>query len=275
MELSIITINYNNCKGLEETIHSVITQSYKDFEYIIIDGNSTDGSKNVIKKYEKFITKYISEPDNGIYNAMNKGVKQASRKYCLFLNSGDTLAFPDVMENLAKQTFTCDIITGNTILGNSNDIWEAPQTISLLTFYKGSLSHQSSLIKRSLLLQYPYDESKKIISDWKFCIETLIIHNCSFQKYDNIISRYDTTGISSTPSHFSEANREKEQSLQELLPPRIIQDYEKIINGETNFEKLMVRISHNKKYASLIYNLLYPITKLYCKILNKNLLNDL
>lgn len=275
MNLSIITINYNNCLGLEKTINSIISQTYKDFEYIVIDGDSTDGSKNIINKYKSHITTSISEPDSGIYNAMNKGVHYANREYCLFLNSGDVLAYPNVLENLAVMTSHEDIITGSTVFDDSEEVWISPEKVSLMTFLKGSLSHQSSLIKRSLLLKYPYDESKKIVSDWKFCIETLILHNCSYKRYEGIISKYDKTGISSNPSFFNKANYEKDLSLKELLPPRIIDDYKALLNGETKFEKLMVCISHNKQYANLIFNILYPITKLYCKIFHKSLLKGL
>lgn len=275
MKLSIITINYNNYQGLENTIQSLIHQTHKDFEYIVIDGNSIDGSKSILAKYKQFISVCISEPDLGIYNAMNKGVRYASREYCLFLNSGDTLAHSKVLEYLSFQNFTADVITGNTQINNSNTVWESPDRISLMTFYKGSLSHQSTLIRRELLLLYPYDETKKIISDWKFCIEALIVHNHSYEKYDKVISSYDTTGISSNPSYFKMADSEKKCALQELIPIRIVMDYQKLIEGDTAFEKLMIRISRNKQYSNLIYNIVYPITKLYCKIFHKNLLNGL
>ena len=91
MKFSIITINYNNCEGLRRTIESVVNQTCHDFEYIIIDGGSTDGSVDVIKQYADQIDYWVSEPDKGIYNAMNKGVAVAKGEYCLFLNSGDSL----------------------------------------------------------------------------------------------------------------------------------------------------------------------------------------
>ncbi len=89
MKLSIITINKNNAYGLRKTIQSVINQTYSNIEYIIIDGASTDGSIDVIKKFEDKIDWWASEPDTGIYNAMNKGIKIATGDYCQFLNSGD------------------------------------------------------------------------------------------------------------------------------------------------------------------------------------------
>lgn len=102
MKFSIITINLNNKIGLEKTIKSVISQTFKDYEFIIIDGNSTDGSKEVIEKYRSFISYSISEPDGGIYEAMNKGTSVSNGDYCNFLNSGDCYHDSTVLDHLSK-----------------------------------------------------------------------------------------------------------------------------------------------------------------------------
>ena len=273
--ISVITINLNNYWGLEKTINSVISQSCKDFEYIVIDGCSTDGSGDLLRRYKKDITIGIIEPDTGIYNAMNKGVLHARGEYCLFLNSGDTLADSKVMENLLKLDLKADVITGDTILIPGSKTWKAPHEVSLLTFMKGSLSHQSSLIRRSLLMRYPYDETNKIVSDWKFCIETLIMHGYSYAAVDMTISLYDKQGISSNPSFFAQADAEKRKSLSELIPERILCDYRSLIEGDTPYMKFMIRISRNKRYAQLVYSVLYFITKMYCSVFHKQLLKDL
>ena len=103
MKLSIITINFNNHDGLQKTINSVIAQTWKDFEWIIIDGGSTDGSKNLIEQYDKYITYWISESDKGIYNAMNKGIKIARGDYLQFLNSGDYFYNEKVIEKFCNR----------------------------------------------------------------------------------------------------------------------------------------------------------------------------
>lgn len=102
MKISVITVNYNNKKGLEATINSVISQKYLDFEFIIVDGNSNDGSKDIIYKKRNYITKWISEPDSGIYNAMNKGVKMSTGDYLIFMNSGDEFYDTQVLDKIAK-----------------------------------------------------------------------------------------------------------------------------------------------------------------------------
>ena len=262
---------------MERTVQSVVNQACSDLiEHIVIDGGSNDNSRNIIDTYRQHFAYWCSEKDRGIYPAMNKGIARASGDYVLFLNSGDLLADKDVLSRLAALPLEADVVSGHTILmGESRELWKSPCSVSLLFFMKGSLSHQSTLIKRSLLLKYPYDEAKKIISDWKFTIETLVVHNCSYQAVDVVVSHYDKTGISSNPAFFAQADREKNSALAEMVPPRILCDYRKLVEGDTPFMKLMVRISHNKKYAQLVYALLYPVTKLYCRIFRKQLLHGL
>jgi glycosyltransferase involved in cell wall biosynthesis len=109
-KLSIITINYNNVKGLEKTINSVVNQSYNDFEYIIIDGGSTDGSVDIIKKHENKIVFWVSEPDNGIYDALNKGVKHSNGEYLLFLNGDDCLIDDAILQKISYHLEFKDLI---------------------------------------------------------------------------------------------------------------------------------------------------------------------
>lgn len=114
MKLSIITINYNNRTGLERTLQSVENQNTRDFEHVIIDGASTDGSAEDIRKYaeNKPNVIWVSEPDSGIYNAMNKGAKLASGEYLLFLNSGDDLYSSHVVQDFNKSEINCDLVQG-------------------------------------------------------------------------------------------------------------------------------------------------------------------
>ena len=100
--ISIITVNYNNCQGLERTVNSVARQTYTDVEYIVVDGGSTDKSVDIIKQNENIISFWVSEKDNGIYNAMNKGVSFSHGEYLLFLNSGDYFADKEVLELLRQ-----------------------------------------------------------------------------------------------------------------------------------------------------------------------------
>lgn len=220
MRLSIITVNYNNPNGLRRTIESVVLQKNKDFEFIVIDGASTTGDYNIIREYEQYITYWVSEPDGGIYAAMNKGVRVATGDYCLFLNSGDTLYSENTIEEIYSINFSEDYIEGSTI--TINGLAKAFKRYSLSTYYYGGNNHhQASLISRTLLLSHPYDEKLKIASDLKFNVEVLVLNNCSYRPIDVIISNYEAGGRSSTID-----NREEIISVfNELIPPRILEDY--------------------------------------------------
>ena len=114
-QISIITINYNNASGLEKTIRSVVEQTYNEYEYIIIDGASSDKSKEVIQEYQRYIDFWCSEKDSGIYNAMNKGIQKASGEYLLFLNSGDVLNNSAVLADIHGFLSGEDFVYGDLV----------------------------------------------------------------------------------------------------------------------------------------------------------------
>lgn len=226
MKYSVITINYNNNIGLTHTIKSVVSQSYGDFEYIIIDGGSIDGSVDVIKDNANQIDYWITEKDRGIYHAMNKGVAQARGEYCIFLNSGDCFYNNDVLDGIAKLNVEEDILVGKIVSEKDNKyLFASPsRPISLYYLYSGTVPHQSSFIKTELLRLYPYDERLKIVSDWKFFVQTIVLHNCSIKYVNVIVARFDTSGVST--SNPDKMWKEKEMVLSDLFPSRILADYQ-------------------------------------------------
>ncbi|MBR6868962.1 MAG: glycosyltransferase [Bacteroidales bacterium] len=257
MNISIITVNRNNAPGLRKTIESVITQTTPPFEFIIIDGGSTDESVSIIQERAGSFTFWVSEPDDGIYNAMNKGTRMAHGEWCLFINSGDTFASPTVLEQIQNSGASADLICGNTILLDNPPRRETPPSeITLNYMFNNALCHQSVLIRRNLLEKYPYDESLKIVADRKFFLQTLIINNASYQTIDIDISNYDMTGISST----QKVTRELEYAsvLESMLPPRIRQDYGRQIvgslYGDTLYEKMFAEIGR-RNWRTPIYHL--------------------
>lgn len=225
MKLSIITINFNDAQGLEKTIQSVINQTYKNFEYIVIDGASTDGSVDVIKKYSDRLTQWVSEPDTGIYNAMNKGTRMASGEYCLYLNSGDFLASNDVLEKAFSNNFTEDIVSCTCFSFDEKHEWlkTPPTNVSLFTFIGGSLPHPTTFIKRELINRLGgYREEYRIMSDWCFFLDAMITHNCSYRTLDIILSKFNCFGISTTSAYTETAKTEI--YLKERFP-RVLEDY--------------------------------------------------
>ncbi|GAA4784169.1 glycosyltransferase family 2 protein [Olivibacter ginsenosidimutans] len=168
--LSVITIVYNNVQDIERTILSVVKQSYPHMEYIIVDGASTDGTLQVIERYQKYIHRLISEPDKGIYDAMNKGLRQATGDYVLFMNSGDEIYAAETVKNVFSSASNADIYYGETemidqdgkSLGRRRH--RAPKAFTWKSFKYGmSISHQAIYIKRSLTV--PYDLRYQLSAD--------------------------------------------------------------------------------------------------------------
>lgn len=233
MKISIITINFNNADALERTIKSVVSQTYVDKEYIVVDGASKDNSINVILKYSCQISKWISEPDTGIYNAMNKGIKMATGDYCIFMNSGDAFISTYVLEN--AYSFLCsgkDIYNGNALFTNPDGriTWyrKGHNDVSKSYFYHSSICHQSSFIRTSLIKKYLYDESLRMVSDWKFWIETICLNHASYEAINVDVCCYDGGGISVSRHELGVI--ERNQVLHELYTHDELLKYEEISN---------------------------------------------
>lgn len=227
IKLSIITINYNNASGLQKTIQSVVQQDCSGIEYIVIDGNSSDDSIEIIKKYEDQITYWVSEPNKGIYGNMNRGIKEVNGAYCLFLNSGDWLV-EDSLNKIIPWCEHADIIYCNTYLSYNNTRFETiryPTELTMRHFYKQTIGHQSTLIRSDLFKQYGlYNENNRVHSDYEFWIKSIIAGNCTCKHVDEFLTYYDMGGISSKPTRSSQS--EIDRILEPVIPPRVLADYE-------------------------------------------------
>ena len=268
MKLSIITINRNNAEGLRKTLGSVANQTCKDFEHIIIDGASTDDSVEVIKHYENSVLnsssvthhqiKWISEPDKGIYNAMNKGIRMAEGEYIQILNSGDCLAAVDVVE---KSLFLLNKAKGiGVLLGVIVNVWNDGRKMinkpcraansddlaivypSLMDFYRGTIPHDAACIRKDLFERYGfYDEEMRICSDWKFFLQAMVLG--TWRKLSDGKSEYvaplkdgevmfanmkmvlfDMSGVSNQNTEKWQA--EKRPVLEANVLPNILRDYD-------------------------------------------------
>lgn len=249
---TIITINKNNSFGLRKTIDSVLSQTYKDFEYFIIDGDSSDDSVDVIKQYylsKSINLKYISEPDTGIYNAMNKGIHNTSGDFLLFLNSGDIFNDKNVLEECGKlikdDAELCSGIL--TLIEKGKEfVLYPPNELSLYQMMFSGLTHPNTFIRRSLFGKYgPYNERNKIVSDWEFFLIAGGLNKCNYQSLDVKIARFINDGISSNPSSPLIIN-ETNQAIERLIPKPILKDINRLHEFET---------SHSKKSrASVLIN---------------------
>ena len=270
MKLSIITINYNNAEGLRKTLASVTSQTFHDFEHIIVDGGSTDGSVEVIREYEQSLAsrlsplasnlKWLSEPDSGIYSAMNKGIeialgrrvvnafnrselvedknkgiKMANGEYLLFLNSGDYLVDENVVKNVMNENLQEDIVYGKQMTEKDGTLmpmkFYSPEEMSFCAFLKSTLPHQCTFIRSTLFEKIGmYNEQNKIVSDWEWNLQALFRWNVSLREIDVPISVYDTKGISSN------------QKMHEL------QQQERLAAAMRHFPRMMIDVDAWKRF---------------------------
>ena len=224
-KITIITAVYNRADKIEQCISSVVNQTYDNFEYIIIDGGSTDGTVDVIKKYNDKIAYWCSEPDKGIYDAWNKGISHATGEYINFIGSDDAMYNSEVLYNMAqKLKNTDDFLCGNVLIINENTNWEfiwTPDLIKNKKAYKGGcLPIQGAFIRTSLLKKYRFDITYKIAGDYKFFLQCYYDENILFRFTSEIIQYFSNEGISSNDIIFlqKEDNRiYSELGLNELI----------------------------------------------------------
>lgn len=198
--ISIITINKNNVSGLRRTIQSVVSQTHPHVDFIVVDGNSSDGSGNLRDEFKSGISTFISEPDSGIYSAMNKGIRCAKGDYLLFLNSGDYLLHNDVLKFMSDKLHTYDVISGDIVIEDKKGVVHRCQShdeITLDFFFSISLYHQATFISREAFYKYgDYDETFRLGGDYEFFIRLFFRHNASYCHVSEEVSHFRADGIS-------------------------------------------------------------------------------
>lgn len=198
--LTIITVCFNIKNEIERTCKSIVNQTWQDFEWIVVDGGSTDGTVDILKKYTDRINILISEPDKGIYNAMNKGIKLAHGKWLNFMNGGDCLAYDDVLEKVFKYTHYSSILQGKeerySHKNKLDHIFSLDVQIDKFFFLRTSLAHQSMFFQKKLFDIYGlYDENYQYCADTEKNLQ-LISSGVSVELLPFVVSRFWLTGIS-------------------------------------------------------------------------------
>lgn len=210
--ISIITVSLNIVDAIELTLRSIVSQTFQDFEWIVIDGSSTDGTIDVINKYSERINVFISEPDGGPYDAMNKGIIRATSDYLIFINGGDYIESPTTLEKIFYHKLCADIIYGNIITIDRyghHFLMVLPSKITKSFHYRKTLPHQSTIIKRSLFKDIGlYDTSYKIAADYDFTMKALFKYKSTTQYIKETFSVFSSGGISS-----DSIKREKEKNI--------------------------------------------------------------
>lgn len=222
MQLSIITINYNDQKGLEDTFKSVFAQTHQQFEYVVIDGGSTDGSKELIEQHADKIDYWVSEKDTGIFNAMNKGIKTAKGAYLLFLNSGDTFYNHEVLQQAVQQISNEHQIYYGDVQRVFNDgtttIKTYPKELKFSFFVDSAIAHQSAIVKRTLFEKVGYfNENYKVFADWEFFVCAICKYDVPYKHLGLIVANYDMSGISSDTSTQKKYSLERENTFKKYF----------------------------------------------------------
>ena len=218
-KITVITVCFNAVNTLEKTIQSVLSQTYSNIEYIIIDGGSDDGTINILKKYTNKISFWCSEHDNGIYDAMNKGISHSNGILLNFMNAGDTFVNDDVIEKIVSNYNGEGFINGNIIRcykthkKKSTGITVNPP--SSIDFLYDTFHHQGSFISKKLFDKYGgYSIDFKLISDWKFAFDCIILHKEIYTHIDIDVAYFQMDGISSQNSDkYIEERKEYLQSI--------------------------------------------------------------
>lgn len=198
LKISVITVVYNDSEHIEKTIQSVLNQGYNGFEYIIIDGGSTDGTTEIISKYIDSVSFYCSEPDNGIYDAMNKGLRNAKGEWLIFMNSGDQFYSNDVLQlSIQKMTDTMSNYYGNCVFYNAKTTYTfIAQLYKKSNFLKhNTFSHQSIFYSNAAIKTIgEYDLRYTISSDFNFTFKLFSISR--FENLSCIVAKCSLDGIS-------------------------------------------------------------------------------
>lgn len=259
MKLSVITVCYNDKAGLVQTLNSVRNQTYKNFQYIVIDGGSTDGSAEMMNDNMSFISYGISEKDSGIYNAMNKGIKVAEGEYCLFLNAGDSLYACDTIEKTIPLLGNADFISGDTLCTFSDGrtkMWKAVNKVSVYLMAIYSLSHQATFIRTSMLKERPYREDLKIVSDWEQMFYELVIKDRTYKRIDINVCRFAQGGVSSANAALREEERQKV----------LDEHFSKKMQSDIAHPNLLVRIATLADEGSRYYRVLEFVVRIIRKL---------
>lgn len=258
MKLSIITVNYNNFEGLKRTINSVKKQTFTDYEWIVIDGGSTDGSKELIEENSNLFSYWQSCPDDGIFPAMNYGITKASGEWIQFLNSGDSLFEKDTLQKVFSKEYACDVLFGDAEHFDKNGSWirTFPDNLGLTFFWQNTLNHQSTFFKTALFDGHPYDVTYTTTADYVYYIE-LIFRNKTFVHLPQTITSCEpsTVGNRHFDNGIPDANNPS-RMIGNVIPVQIANDIQLFKD---------YKFMHMRKSFRAIYNFCLIV----CKGLNR------
>jgi len=233
---SIITVCLNAITHIHRTAESLTQQNYTNFEWIVIDGGSTDGTLDILEEYKDLISVLVSEPDKGIYDAMNKGILHAKGQDLLFLNAGDSLYDPKTLSSLDRSS-NFELIVGNLFLTQTRTVRESPQLLPRDFLLKVMLPHQATFFNRDIFDKYGYfDTSYRIAGDYEMFSRLIQKYKVSYTHVPDIIANFDETGISSN-DNFRHLRKKENHRVRWKYFPRYRYSLKSIRQVVRNFTK--------------------------------------
>tara|TARA_A100000164_G_C21905533_1_gene772770 strand:+ start:1021 stop:1794 length:774 start_codon:yes stop_codon:yes gene_type:complete len=246
---SIIVVSLNTKKKFKNTIESILKQTLKDYQIVVVDGKSNDGTLRLINRYKKHIYKILIKEDKGIYYAMNSGIKLASKKWIIFLNSGDTFYSIHTLKKIKKylnKYSKIDVLVGNTKIINKNLAYKKNYKKLSKESLTSCFSHQSTVIRNSLQKKNYYNTKYKIASDFNF-FKSILNKNGKFHYINETLSINEADGIS-----------DKNRFL-------ALNEFKKINKYQKNIKFLYLKYFYLKIYYSIIFITKYLMPKFFQK----------
>ncbi len=218
-KLSIVTICYNEVNRIEATLQSVLHQTYTNYEYIVVDGASTDGTVDILHRHKEHFSVFISEPDQGIYNAMNKAISYCKGDYIYFLNGGDVLYEKEILTKIFSYEINGDLIYGNIAikpLDKEQWILQMPVQLTKTFLLKKTIPHQATFTHRDIFSKVgKYDESFKIVADYKLSLLAIYKYDFCLQYIPETFAVFELSGVSHVNADVR--NQEKRKVQEEVF----------------------------------------------------------
>lgn len=255
---SIIVVTYNNADGLRRTLDSIRMLNYEEKEVIVIDGASTDGSLNILADNKDIVTTAISEPDKGIYHAMNKGIRLVTGDYVVFMDASDIFADFGVLSLISK--YEGDIILGEDIYGGHRR--KLKESSTLYDLLSNGIYHQAVYYRREVLQKYGFDESYQLIADLKSVVEPLVRDRITITCVNEPLAICESGGLSK--QRWRDTVKENRRLIDEVVDPLYRDDYQKLARINNTILDDFIVLSYFQK--------LFPLVRLMAKI--ARFLND-
>ena len=255
---SVIVVTFNNADGLRRTLQSIRQLDYAQKEVIVIDGGSKDESLNIIAENQDIITTSVSEKDNGIYNAMNKGIKRVTGDYVVFMNAGDVFADKDVLSLV--NGYDGDILLGGETYGGQ--VRMVKDKMTLYDILSIGINHQAVYYRKEVLQKYGFDETYKIIADLKSVVEPVAKDKCTVTCIQKVLATCEGGGLSK--QRWRDALTEKRRIIDEVVDPFYKDDYQKFSGINNSMLDDFIVLSH--------FNTLFPLLRMMAKV--ARFLND-